>query len=55
MIQVVAVNKDGYQVLVGDPDCNEDPCDLHGVCHCKCVCEPDGEDNCQACRDQFGE
>lgn len=37
------------RIVVGDPDCDSDPCEKHGRCHCMCPCDPDGDDNCAEC------
>jgi hypothetical protein len=47
-------------VLAGDPDCNQDPCEKHGRCHCMCVCgcyDPgdEGYDDCADCKENFGD
>lgn len=60
-IQIVRFGDDGTaKMVLGDSDCDRDPCAKHGTCHCRCVCfiyEPGDEryDDCDDCREAFGD
>jgi hypothetical protein len=41
-------------VVVGDAQCNADPCAKHGTCHCMCVCGFD-RDDCADCAEEGDE
>jgi hypothetical protein len=51
LLQMVRFGPDGQpDVVVGDDQCNADPCVKHGTCHCMCVCGFD-RDDCPDCAD----
>lgn len=57
-IQVVRIPLDGSppKVLVGDADCDRDPCEKHKRCHCMCPCGQDEREyNCDRCWEMFGD